>query len=97
MPHTHERWQKGNLLAHAVHDQVLTTLGRVYPIKNRKVKHAVLQVLLGSNCPAILIELGFLSHPHEAQMLGCQDYQQLLAKGICEGILTFIKSLQKSS
>ncbi len=95
MQHSNMRWKRSNLLAHEVQNNILAQVAPLYGIKNRKVKNAVPQVLLGTTCPAILIELGFLSNHHESQLLGSEGYQQLLAKGICKGILTFKKNLQK--
>lgn len=54
---------------------------------DRKVKHSVSQVLLGVQFPAILIEVGFLSHHKESQLLNDPQYQRCLARGICDGIL----------
>lgn len=54
---------------------------------DRKVKHSVSQVLLGVQFPAILIEVGFLSHQRESQLLNDPQYQKCIARGICEGIL----------
>ena len=95
MQHSNQRWQKSNLLAREVQSTLIARVSPAYKIKDRKIKYAVPQVLLGTMCPAILIELGFLSNPHESQLLGSEHYQQLLAKGICEGILTFIKKPAK--
>jgi N-acetylmuramoyl-L-alanine amidase len=55
---------------------------------DRKVKYSVSQVLLGVQIPAILIEVGFLSHQKEAQLLADVHYQSCIARGICDGILS---------
>jgi len=55
---------------------------------DRKVKYSVSQVLLGVQIPAILIEVGFLSHPKESQLLTDAHYQNCIARGICNGILS---------
>lgn len=77
-----------SVLAHSVHDNVLA-LVKDYGIVNRKVKKSVAQVLLGTDMPATLIELGFLSNSKEALRLSDSDYQQTLASGICKGIDTY--------
>lgn len=59
---------------------------------DRKVKHSVSQVLLGAQMPAVLIEVGFVSHPKEAPLLGSAHYQNCVARGICDGILSAIRS-----
>ncbi len=57
---------------------------------DRKVKYSVSQVLLGAQMPAVLIEVGFVSHPSEAALLGDTVYQGRIARGICDGILSAI-------
>jgi N-acetylmuramoyl-L-alanine amidase len=55
---------------------------------DRKVKCSVSQVLLGTQSPAILVEVGFLSHPKESALLHDAHYQNCIAQGICNGILS---------
>lgn len=54
---------------------------------DRKVKHSVSQVLLGVQFPSILVEVGFVSHLKESQLLNDSRYQKCIAHGICDGIL----------
>ena len=97
LSHVYNRWEHSRQLAVQVHNTLIQTLNQTYEIKNRKVKRAVPIVLLGTFCPGILIELGFLTNEHEAQLLGSQEYQVALASTICNGILKFVKSLQKDT
>lgn len=60
-------------------------------VVNRGVKKAVAQVLAGSSKPAILIEVGFVSHPTESALLVSGDYQNLIARGIHNGICAYFK------
>lgn len=55
-------------------------------IVDRKVQYKVSQLLLGSTVPSILLELGFLTHPLEKELLQKESYQQLLAQGIVAGV-----------
>jgi N-acetylmuramoyl-L-alanine amidase len=80
-----DRCQKSNKLAHCVHKNALETVATV----DRKVRPAVSQVLLGTDRPAILIEIGFLSNEHEALLLCDKKYQHLIAQGICKGIISY--------
>lgn len=43
-------------------------------------------VLLGQNCPAVLIEGGFLSHPREAARIATPAYRQLLAECVATAL-----------
>lgn len=58
-------------------------------VVDRRVKHAVAQVLLGASVPAVLVELGFLSNKTEAALLKDKHYQMLLAQGIYKGIRSY--------
>jgi N-acetylmuramoyl-L-alanine amidase len=64
-------------------------------IKSRGVFAAPLLSLKGAAMPAVLIEVGFLSHPQEEEKLLDPDYQQLLVKTIFEGILQFKRDEQR--
>ncbi len=46
-------------------------------------------MLINSHCPGVIIECGFLSNPDEAKKLSTANYQQQLAKIICQGICEY--------
>ncbi len=49
-----------------------------------------LLVLRRTTCPAVLVELGFLSNRTEARRLASSAYQQSLAEGIADGIVDYL-------
>lgn len=55
-------------------------------IHNRGVKPATSQILLGAHVPAILIEVGFLTHAQEAHFLSSSDYRMLIAQTIARAL-----------
>ena len=57
---------------------------------DRKIKKGVIQVLLGFQGPAALIEVGYLSHERERALLCSETYQKKVAEGICAGIKMFV-------
>jgi N-acetylmuramoyl-L-alanine amidase len=59
---------------------------------DRKVKCAVSQLLFGAQMPSVLVEVGFVSHKKEAALLHNIEYQNCVARGICNGILSIIRS-----
>ena len=59
------------------------------PSQNRGVKSARFAVLKGARMPAILIEVGFVSHLAEEARLRTATYRQRVAEGIRNGILAF--------
>lgn len=78
-------------LAQAVHTRVVAAAQQQRPAIDRKVKSGTAQVLLGSAVPAILLELGFLSHKQEAAALKSIGYQQALIEGICAGVADYFE------
>jgi N-acetylmuramoyl-L-alanine amidase len=71
-------------LAYAVHSQ-LAKLGR----PDRGIKRARYHVLRNAPCPAILVEVGFLSNADEARRLETGDHRQRLADAIVAGIRAY--------
>lgn len=82
------------MLAHELHKEVLGVAQKEYKVKDRSVKQAVSQVLLGTDMPSALIELGFLSNDVEARQLANKHYHKQIAQGICSGIEHCINHLQ---
>ena len=57
---------------------------------DRQIKKGVIQVLLGFQGPAALIEVGYLSNDRERALLCSDVYQKKVAEGIYEGIKIFV-------
>lgn len=73
--------------AHILHSALLSTIQRIDPgVRDRGVKKAISQVLFGTSMPAVLVEIGFLSHKREAQLLLTAEYQDFAAEGLRKGI-----------
>ncbi len=72
-------------LAEIIQTDVTRDLG----LPNRGVRQAGFRVLVGAYMPAVLIELGFLSHAQEEKRLGDSTYQRELAKAIGDAILRY--------
>ena len=62
---------------------------------DRGVKRARFAVLRGIRVPGVLVEVGFISNPEEEKKLGNPVYQEKLARGIVEGILSYHRSLYR--
>jgi len=60
----------------------MATLG----IPNRGVRRADFRVLVCSDRPAVLIEMGYLSNPREAALLADATFQDRVARAIARGI-----------
>ena len=55
----------------------------------RGVKQAPFVVLMGVNMPAVLVELGFLSHPDEEARLGQRRHQRAIADAIASAVVQY--------
>ena len=73
-------------LAEMVQSGMITATGA----KDRGVGQLSLQVLRQARTPAVLVELGFVTHPDEGPKLGSDAYQGALAQGLAEGISAFL-------
>ena len=59
---------------------------------DRGVKAAQFRILLRSQIPVTLIELGFLTNKQEAKKLANSAYHQILAEGIARGVREYLNS-----
>jgi N-acetylmuramoyl-L-alanine amidase len=76
-------------LAYAVHEALITQTGAT----DRGVQQAPFYVLMGLEAPAVLVEVGFISHPEEAKRLADLGYQQKLASAIAAGVQKFLEQV----
>jgi N-acetylmuramoyl-L-alanine amidase len=61
-------------------------------IENRGIKQAPFKVLTGVACPAVLVEVAFISSPAEEQELIQDEFQANVAEAIFSGLSTFLRS-----
>jgi N-acetylmuramoyl-L-alanine amidase len=73
------------LLAYNIQKNILRSTGAT----DRGLKHARFAVLKDAPCPAVLVETGFLSNLQEERNLGTSAYQNRLAFGIADGIISY--------
>jgi N-acetylmuramoyl-L-alanine amidase len=60
---------------------------------NRGVRSADFYVIKYSESPAILVEMGFVTHPVEAQMLKNPNYLERVSYGVASGITAYLGDL----
>lgn len=63
---------------------------------NRGVKEEGFRVIKWTRCPAVLVEVGFMSNWKTAQKLKTDSYRNKLARGIAQGILEFKKEYDRT-
>ena len=73
-------------LANLVQDRLIAATGAT----DRGVRQNLFYVIRNSRIPAVLVELGFVSHPEEGRKLMRDEYRAALAEALAEGILDFL-------
>ena len=70
-------------LAVRLHSALLRATG----VEDRGVRRArFIGVLHGQHCPAVLIEGGYLSNPHEAKLIENPEFRQKLAQAVADAL-----------
>ncbi len=88
--HKGNSFNKNNyLLAHTIHSRLIPMTGA----GDRGIKHARFVVLKDVACPAVLVEMGFISNSYEENKIGQNDYQDKVARAIADGISRYYKLL----
>ncbi|HEY3448180.1 MAG TPA: N-acetylmuramoyl-L-alanine amidase [Myxococcales bacterium] len=82
-----EAHHDASAFAYAVHQRLIKDLGAA----DRGVQQAPFIVLMGAQMPAILVEVGFISHPEESKKLSDKDYQGRLASSLVDGLGAFVE------
>jgi len=62
-------------------------------IRNRGVKEAQYVVLTGTQMPAVLAEVSFVSSPADESQLGNSAYRQLIAEALFKGVARYRKEI----
>ncbi|MCH8503087.1 MAG: N-acetylmuramoyl-L-alanine amidase [Ectothiorhodospiraceae bacterium] len=68
---------------------LLQELATVGPIHKRDVERAGFVVLQSLDMPSVLVELAFISNPHEERLLRSPDHQWKLARSIAAGVISY--------
>jgi N-acetylmuramoyl-L-alanine amidase len=78
------------ILANYIHRELLDRTHAT----DRGIKRARFTVIKYADCPAVLVEVGFLTNPAEAKKLITPDYREKIAEGIARGIMTYIEQIE---
>lgn len=80
--------KQSSLLAELIQNEFNTELGT----ENRGLKQAPFKVLTGVACPAVLVEVAFISNPDEEEKLKSEDFQNRVADAVFRGLAAFLKT-----
>jgi N-acetylmuramoyl-L-alanine amidase len=72
-------------------EDIQSQLNILWGTRNRGIKQAPFKVLTGVACPAVLVEVAFLSNPQEERKLLTEDYQLRIAEAIYAGLAKFLR------
>lgn len=74
-------------LAIDLQSSILSSLrGGYQNVKDSGVREGPFWVLVGAQMPAVLVEVGFVTHPTEAERLHSERYQDYFARGLADGV-----------
>lgn len=84
-----------NKLAIDIQREVLTRTKKINSkVVDGGVREAPFWVLVGALMPAVLLEVGYISHPDEGKLISKSNYQDAIAKGIANGVDVYFANQQ---
>lgn len=93
-----EQISRSERLAELIHRYTLRQGRRMLPeLPDRGVKRALFFVLVGARMPAVLVEASFITNQVEAEALKSDRYRGLLAEGIADGIVRYLRAEQEAA
>lgn len=82
-----EKILASNKLAIDLQKGMLGNLRKQFPnVKDNGVREAPFWVLVGAQMPAVLVEVGYISHPEESSRITDEKYQKWMVEGLVEGV-----------
>lgn len=89
------RREESRALARTMQSQLFYILQSKNPkLENRGVKTAPFVVLIGTQMPAILVEIACLSNKDEAELLTKEEYRENIAVALARGIRKYASTLE---
>jgi N-acetylmuramoyl-L-alanine amidase len=78
-------------LAHAVQNSLVDVVKPIQGhVVNLGVKRAFFYVLINTEMPSILAEVGFISNPDEEKLLRKESYRQKVAEALFQGVKKYV-------
>ena len=85
--------KQSSLLAESIQRELNALLSTA----NRGIKQAPFKVLTGVACPAVLVEVAFISNQEEERKLLTEEFQTKVAEAIFRGIQDFLRAYSPHS
>ena len=80
-----EQLRFSKILAESIQSQMVAKTGA----RDRGIKENYFYVIRNAQSPAVLVEIGFVNHPEEGELLATDEYRDKLAEGLFDGIMGF--------
>lgn len=80
--------KQSSLLAESIQEK----LNSLLRTRNRGIKQAPFKVLTGVACPAVLIEVAFISNTREERQMLTERFQMDVASAVYEGLVNYIRT-----
>lgn len=81
-----EKIISSNKLAIDIQSYMLSSVKKSFSSRDGGVREAPFWVLVGATMPAVLVEMGYITHLQEGKNLGKSAYQDRIAQGIANGV-----------
>ncbi|MBL7220748.1 MAG: N-acetylmuramoyl-L-alanine amidase [Phycisphaerae bacterium] len=80
-----DRMRQASSFAAAMERSMLTT-----NMASRGIRAAGFRVLVRTKCPALLLEMGFLSNRYDARLLASKSYQRAVARAAADAVTAYL-------
>ena len=77
----------------AVAKKISTAISAHTGITSKGVRKANYRVLVRTRCPAVLVEMGYISNCYEASVIRQSSFQQRVSAAIAEGVLDWLSGI----
>ncbi len=88
------RRNESRKLAVSIHNKLVSAFGAKRFIIDRGVRKAPFLVLVDTECPAVLVEMGYISNKEDANLFVDPAFREKIAGGIVEGVIEYIRETQ---
>ena len=77
-------------LASSIHKSLGQRVIGKYALRNRGIRPGLFYILALSQRPAVLLEIGFLSHPKERELIMRPEFQRDYARAVARGVANWL-------
>ena len=82
--------------ANSVQEAMVKGVRRTHKVRDRGVHTAPFYVLIGADMPAVLAEIGFVSHPATEKRLKTSSYRDSVARSLYLGVKAYLEALSRN-